>query len=215
MRKNPGQTLIETIIAIFVLATGLSAGLALAIFAFGASADVTEKIAATGLAREGIEVVRRMRDSNWLAGNLTVGEDCGTNQACYSAWLNQTYNIRGAVGTGISYIVDFDPAVTVGNKWSITQADSSTNFRLYQTTSGNPGLTHQSSSLPTSFFRKVEISYAQTTSPYTATSPLVLVRSIVWWHGKRCNNSLTNLTNPQQTACKIITEEYLANWRNY
>ena len=70
-RYQAGQTLIETIVALFVMTTGLSSGLALATFAFGSSSDISEKITATGLAREGIEITRRMRDSNWLPRPLT------------------------------------------------------------------------------------------------------------------------------------------------
>lgn len=213
-RRESGQTLIETIMALFVLTTGLSSGLALAVFAFGASTEITEKIAATGLAREGIEVVRRMRDSNWLAekedGNLENCNDLGTGQVCYEDWLNSTYDIRGTSG-GRRYRLVFDPTAT-GNKWSLPQSDNDSVYRLYQQSGG--GLSHNSGT-PTNFFRKFYIFDQQTSSPYSDQSPLTLVRVIVWWHGKRCNNNLTNYTDPSDTTCKIISEEYLTNWRNY
>src|SRR3989344_2406253 len=72
--KEKGQTLIETVVALFVLTTGLTAGLSLAIYSFSTTTEISRKIIATGLAREGIEVARRQRDSNWLAGTLS---DCG------------------------------------------------------------------------------------------------------------------------------------------
>ncbi len=210
--RNSGQSLIETIMAIFVLTTGLSTGLALAIFAFGASSDVIEKISATALAREGIETVRRMRDSNWLAGNLTTGGNCGIAQACYETWLSQTYDIRGAVQPGTEYKINFNPA-SVLNKLSIAQAaGAGDNYRLYLQSGG--GLSHTVSSQPSNFFRKVQIIQDSTSPPYSPTSPLVMVRSVVWWWGKTCPQ-ITYFAAPNDTSCKIITEEYLTNWKNY
>lgn len=104
--NQQGQSLIETIVAIFVLTTGLVSGLALAIYSFGASSDILERITATGLAREGVEVVRRMRDSNWLADTLS---DCENGQKCYEDWLDETYDITKTSGQGRVIRLFFDP----------------------------------------------------------------------------------------------------------
>lgn len=201
---SSGQSLIETIVAIFVLTTGLAAGLALAIFVFGASSDIIKRITATGLAREGAEVVRRMRDSNWLEDTLT---NC-SGQQCFSEWLEKTYDIEGTP-SGKDYRMVFDPTSN-SSKWDL---DSGTDYRLYLQPS-NQGYNHNTSGSATNFFRKITIILQDTNSPYSATSPLLLVRSSVWWHGKNCP-SITNLTNPSQTPCKIIIEENLTNWKNY
>ena len=205
--SQSGQSLIETIMAIFILTTGLSSGLALAVFSFGAASDISEKIVATGLAREGVEGVRRRRDSNWIAGSLGSCSGLGTGQQCYSTWLTQSYNITGSTG-GIAERLVFNPT-TNGPKWNL---DFGTDYRLYQQLDG--GLNHSSAGTQTHFFRKITLIYYSTSFPYDATSPLVLVRSAVWWHGKRCA-AITDLTDPSQTNCKIITEEYLTNWRTY
>ncbi|MDP2932547.1 MAG: hypothetical protein Q8N81_00250, partial [bacterium] len=70
-RQSSGQTLIETIVAAGVLTTGIIGGLALAIASLGSSDQAMQQIVATGLAREGVEVVRRIRDANWNAGSLS------------------------------------------------------------------------------------------------------------------------------------------------
>lgn len=200
-----GQSLIETIMAIFILTTGLASGLALAIFAFGSSSDITARIAATGLAREGIEAVRRMRDSNWLMDPLA---DCGSGQFCHPNWLTRTYNIHGSAA-GIAYRVVFNPGSTT-NRWT---PDNLTDYRLYTQAGG--GLSHNSGgALATSFFRKIIITYQNTSAPYSATSPLVRITSTVWWWGKRCA-PITDYNGPADTNCKITTEEYLTNWKNY
>jgi|SRR3989344_1707613 len=207
-RQSKGQTLIETVVAIFVLTTGLASGLALAVYSFGASSDVATKIVATGLAREGIETVRGKRDSNWIAGTLT---DCAEGEGwCYTTWLD------GMTGSleGIAYRVVFDPQSSV-NKLTLdpTPYSGADHYRLYE--QSGEGLSHVATALPTNFFRKINIIYEFLGGEYDPTSPLVLVRSSVWWYGKRCDNALTDLTDPSQTICKIITEEYLTNWRNY
>ncbi|MDP3993974.1 MAG: hypothetical protein Q8P75_03285 [bacterium] len=203
---NSGQTLIETIVAIFILTTGLASGLALAVYAFGASTDIAEQIVATGLAREGIEAARGKRDSNWIAGALT---NCGGGQWCYTTWLS---GVTGAAGNGNVYRAVFNPQ-SLTNKLTFDPAPYSgaNHYRLYE----QSGALSHSAGTPTNFFRKVSIVYESTSGDYTAISPLVLVRSSVWWYGKRCNNELTDLTDQSQTTCKIITEEYLTNWRNY
>lgn len=209
MFHESGQSLIETIVAIFVLTTGLAAGLALAVFAFGASSDIMERIVATGLAREGIEGVRRMRDSNWNSGTLT---DCGGGQQCYATWLSgPPYNITGTTGGGLTYRMQFNPLSTT-NKWTLISSGPLDDYRLYLQSGG--GLAHTANSSPTSLFRKITIIFTQTSGDYTLTSPEVLVRSSVWWHGKGCA-AITNLSNPSDTNCKIISEEIFTNWRNY
>lgn len=209
--------MIETVVAIFVLTTGLISGLALAISSFSASSEISDKIAATGLAREGIEAMRRMRDTNWLAskaaGGLIACTDLDPPQPCYPTWLDESYDIWDQAGGGTVYRIDVD-LTSAGNKWSAVLSNSSDDFRLYLQSGG--GLGHTLTSSPTKFFRKVEIEYVSTVYPYTPTSPLVLVRSTVWWVGGRCPVPSGNyLADPSQTTCRLITEEYLTNWRNY
>ena len=204
-----GQSLIETIMALFVLVTGLAAGLSLAIYVFGSSSDVSRRILATNLAREGIEAARRLRDSNWIAGTLI---DCGSGQFCYSSWLTAPYNISPSGGTGTEYRMLFDPS-SMGNKWSLSPSGAGSDYRLYVQAGG--GLGHTATANPTQFFRKISMVTVQSSAPYTATSPKVLVRSSVWWWDKKCPQ-ITYL-NPDggNSHCKIVTEEFLTNWRNY
>src|SRR6267154_1116516 len=70
---SEGQTLIETIVAIFVLTMGLTTALGLAIYVFSNSNRFLNEIVASNLAREGVDAVRMMRDSNWLAGDAAGG----------------------------------------------------------------------------------------------------------------------------------------------
>jgi type II secretory pathway pseudopilin PulG len=62
-----GQTLLEAIVAIGVLSTAIVAALSLAVASLAAEQVSLDQVTAGNLAREGIEVVRLMRDGNWLA----------------------------------------------------------------------------------------------------------------------------------------------------
>ncbi|OGC82753.1 MAG: hypothetical protein A2788_02530 [Candidatus Abawacabacteria bacterium RIFCSPHIGHO2_01_FULL_46_8] len=61
-----GVSLIETLVALFILALGITAALSLLGYVSGITAGTKNRIIATNLAREGIEAVRNIRDSNWL-----------------------------------------------------------------------------------------------------------------------------------------------------
>ena len=79
-RARGGQTLLEGIIAIFVVTVGLMAVIGLAISNNTNAQLNNNRVIATTLAREGLEVVKHVRDSNWLAGapfsqGLLVGDD--------------------------------------------------------------------------------------------------------------------------------------------
>jgi len=61
-----GQSILEMLVAIFVLVVVLTATIVLIITSINASRHSKNKLIATSLAREGIEIVRNIRDSNWI-----------------------------------------------------------------------------------------------------------------------------------------------------
>lgn len=63
---SSGFTIVELMIAITLMATGIMAIYALVPQGIKTSVVNTDKYLATQLAREGIEVVRNIRDTNWL-----------------------------------------------------------------------------------------------------------------------------------------------------
>ncbi len=78
-----GFTLVELIIAITVLVIGVVAVFGLSFFAIQLNRSNVERLQALELAREGMEMVRNIRDSNWknnypFAGGAPLwGEDLG------------------------------------------------------------------------------------------------------------------------------------------
>lgn len=61
-----GFTLIEVIIAIFILIVGVVAVFMLVNKGLSGTIDLSDKLVAAYLAQEGIEIVRNMRDTNWV-----------------------------------------------------------------------------------------------------------------------------------------------------
>jgi hypothetical protein len=67
-RRKSGQGLLEGIIAIGALLTGLVAVVTLTASNVASSEGTEARMLATNLAREGLEAVRSVRDANWLSG---------------------------------------------------------------------------------------------------------------------------------------------------
>lgn len=65
-KGTAAETLAEIIIAIIVLSVGVTGAMTLVTTAINANAEAEERIEAYNFAREGVEIVRSMRDTNWL-----------------------------------------------------------------------------------------------------------------------------------------------------
>lgn len=68
LRSTSGQSLIETIVAIGVIVTGLVGALTLINFTVRSTASTVNNLIAQNLAWEGVEVVLNIRDTNTLEG---------------------------------------------------------------------------------------------------------------------------------------------------
>ena len=66
--RHGGQSIVEAIIATSIVATAVASALTLTAASLNAQKDNEGWMIATNLAREGVEVVRNIRDSNWLEG---------------------------------------------------------------------------------------------------------------------------------------------------
>jgi hypothetical protein len=108
-----------------MLVMGVTAALGLAIYALGSSTNITKQIIATGLAREGLEALKDMRDTNWLL-QTSIDTNChnyvdSTNTArCYKDWL-------GKNGGPIPYFC-IDPQKNNGNACNGSHSNTSDYF---------------------------------------------------------------------------------------
>ena len=86
-KTQQGFSLIETIVAIFIISVGIITVLSINYRNIGFSSDVSDKLTAIYLAQEGIEIVKNIRDTNLLTAHkeptsgvewddgLTLGSD--------------------------------------------------------------------------------------------------------------------------------------------
>jgi type II secretory pathway pseudopilin PulG len=221
--KQSGQTLIETLVASIVLVMGISAAVGLAIYGLSASTTVNKQLIASGLAREGIEAVKNMRDTNWL--RTAADTNCfdfytqSSIGVCHKSWLNisggynidpgsssQTYAL-GLTANGTNNYWNLIPTATA---FGLDTNSSDQSTGLYS--SGASGVTVSNSN--TKFGRMITIS-KDTFAPFDHSSdlgPRIKVRVDVWWNDKRCAVSDTLPTN---SDCTVSLETYLTNWKNY
>ena len=143
--KGEGQSLIETIVAVGVTVMGIVAILSMAAAHLSMGGQSAERVIATNLAREGVELVFAIRNSNWLDpaqfwpygaenGNWIVSYNATSLTAADSATISQCDNCKlyltdsdvytHTVGTNttvyrrliaISNITDLDPDYLGGN----------------------------------------------------------------------------------------------------
>ncbi|MEA3292913.1 MAG: prepilin-type N-terminal cleavage/methylation domain-containing protein [Patescibacteria group bacterium] len=95
MQRKKGFTLIEMIVAIFLITAGIGAAYLLIQKTSISTSRSLDRLTAAYLSQEGIEIVRNIRDSNWLAGiGPYNGLDTGNYEADYenSALDNYTGN---------------------------------------------------------------------------------------------------------------------------
>lgn len=219
--KQQGQTLVETMIGIFILVMGIVAAVGLASYSFSASTSIVKQLVGTGLAREGVEAVKNMRDTNWLKGSLS--NTCWNYQTsdatanCYHDWQNAFYGASGTRSlTAGTYKLDFDPlAADTAAYWQLTTEAS--NFQLYYDATASSGRYYTTSTVGTvssGYFRQIVISEespAYTVAP-SNIGPRIRVAVYVWWTDKGC--SFTQVF-PGQGRCGVRLETFLTNWRNY
>lgn len=117
-----GQGLLETIVAIGVVMTGLVSVMALVISNLNTQRDAAMRYQAISLAREGIELVRNRRDTNWLT------PDAGTWEGLPEG---------GGTALGTDFIPAFEPGstdavaliVAAEQGYQVCQADSGVFFQ--------------------------------------------------------------------------------------
>ncbi len=101
--KNKGFTIIELVIAIFILSVAVigiyNSFSTMVILTSGAS----DRLTAAYLAQEGMEIVRNIRDTNWLNGFSWYDGLSGCDNGCMG-----DYKTTGAVESGLAPYIDND-----------------------------------------------------------------------------------------------------------
>jgi prepilin-type N-terminal cleavage/methylation domain-containing protein len=90
INKNKGFTLIEVITAIFVITIGIGGAVTLINQTLGSIKTTSSKLVASYLAQEGIEIVKNIRDSNFLAGTDWTTGLTGCADGCEGDYTSQS-----------------------------------------------------------------------------------------------------------------------------
>ena len=173
--KPLGQSLLETVFAIGILLIVVAAILGLTKANLVGQQESEFQVLANNLAREGIEVVRLVRDSNWLAGvPWNTGLDGG---------LTAVVDFNSAAG---DWTIVFNPTV-IGQK---LYTDANGTFSHNPT--GNPTLLSRVVNFASicQDFSGVEIITTDTTD-CDGPSYGLEVRSVVSWEERGLNRSVT------------------------
>lgn len=88
-RKKSGESLVEVIVAIFVVSIGSSVATTLIVSALQANTFSRDSLIALNLATEGLEAMRNIRDSNWLRFSYDKANCWNISPTATDCTLNQ------------------------------------------------------------------------------------------------------------------------------
>jgi prepilin-type N-terminal cleavage/methylation domain-containing protein len=134
--KNRGFTLIELIISIGVISAVLTGAFTLISMSFSTTTVGKSRVVAIGLVQEGLEIVRNIRDNNWLAGKRDA-----------SSW-------RDGLGEG-NYRVQYDKLTLLSPSANTFKIDSNGFYYYDDPGGGGP----RANSVSTTFTRNINIQY--------------------------------------------------------
>lgn len=100
-RKHSGFSLVEVLVSVFLITTGLLASVNLISSSMRDSMDARNQLIAGQLAQEGVELVRNIRDNNWASADsggsfahITTGNDCRIDKSyLYPAAIDCTAGV--------------------------------------------------------------------------------------------------------------------------
>ena len=207
LKYTAGFSMVQVIVTVFILSAGISAGANVLVNAIITNRSNQQRLMATNLAQEVIEVVRNMRDSNYLNNSTElrgcwnfwedVNEDGtidATDDAC-SVTNGQNNHPWGLNNAG-TYPTRFRVNQDSDLHWVLEEVANDTEAKLYK--NSDDLYTHEVSADPadsTIFSRTIEIYYPDngldvngfTGGKYPLGDPKrdnrILLRARVWWQG--------------------------------
>ena len=193
---SKGFTLIELIIAIFILSIGIVGIFGAYSAMVVATGDISNKFIATYLSQEGVEIVKNIRDLNWanISANPTGGY----------TWVD------GLTGCTSGCEADYTTGISTQMKtWGISPDGTYGNYLVTDSTSG---FYNYLGGTQTKFKRKITIVCLNDDGSVDAScSHLMKVSVAVYWDKK------ASLISPGGSAANggglITVEENLYKWK--
>lgn len=189
--------MIETLVAVFVLSLSAIAALTLMVSTMETVDNVQDRVIAVNLAREGVEAVRNIRESNWLE-HSRERRDYWNCLGMLSCDNSKDTNL---IETDSNYIIDFDDNF----RWQLTKRDTPLDLEdanlasnedyllvLKKDATGSEFYTHDISSLAetenTRFYRQISTRYLDD------EQDIIEVKSRVEWYVSGTRVSHVELT---------------------
>ncbi len=136
--RKRGETLLEVVVAITIMVAVLTSVFTLLIQISAANINVINRVVGLNIAREGIEAVRNIRDTNWLKysgdrrGKWLCLDTTTTPNACagsLSSLISENvYRVEFSDADARYYLEEMDVAGTFTGKDTLPTED----FRLYE-----------------------------------------------------------------------------------
>ncbi|MGE4444021.1 MAG: hypothetical protein AB7E37_03455 [Candidatus Altimarinota bacterium] len=198
--SRSGTTIIESIVVMMIVVIGIIGMYSIFINSQNVATSTSNRVQAISMAREGIEALMNIRDTNWLLFAANTGN-------CWHTFNYDGNCILAASGTTMiqsgSYIVYQNES---NNRWFLSGATSGNysdiNYRnRFRVNIGSGGLYTQSGgeNFNPLFTREIKISYVDNLSP----PQKMKVESIVRW-----TDSARNSGNYEINLDTILT-----NWK--
>jgi prepilin-type N-terminal cleavage/methylation domain-containing protein len=172
-KSKKGFSIMELMIAIFVLSVGITGALKLIVATISNSIDTRNAVVASGLAQEGVELVRNIRDNNMLYALADLSRDRETTFKSHGLPPNNADNFNCVFSYDIVY------SSLAGINCSANASDAAA--KLYLSATGN--YTHTALGNPETVFRRyVNLFYVNDGDDFLNPNPTGMnVVSYVWW----------------------------------
>ncbi|MCX6718693.1 MAG: hypothetical protein NTY81_03800 [Candidatus Staskawiczbacteria bacterium] len=207
-KEETGFTIIELIISIFVLSVGVIGIFSIFSMVVVLTSDSSDRLTATYLAQEGMEIVRNIRDTNWLhmdicASGVTPLPD---GVSCPASWLDGFSEISACSNINTGCEADYTSKTSMsGNSGEYLYINNENGFYGY----------NQNNATITKFQRKIIISPVEDIDG--KSDHIIKVTVEVFWDKK--STILSPGVTAQSDGCGpsncISTEGTLYDWYNY
>ncbi|MFA6526035.1 MAG: hypothetical protein WCT26_01300 [Candidatus Buchananbacteria bacterium] len=132
--NNKGQGLIELLVSIAVIEIGIFSVWSLFLVNFNSEREAEMRIVGVNLAREGVEVVKNIRDSNWLKNASNKPHPIEAN----NIWPWDQYLIAGNYSIDYARDTDGNSLAAVGSDSGLLYTDSNKGYYTNIATDNKP-----------------------------------------------------------------------------
>lgn len=190
--KKSGESLIEVLVSIIILVLFMTSIFTMVNRSIVLNENIRSRVIALNLAREGIEGVRNIRDTNWLR----FSGDRRNKWLCLTASCDES-EPTDLISDG-SYHLDFSSGDGVYELVSSSYSDLFySDYQLYR--DGEDLYSHDSTGTSSKFYRQIKLSLTSSPNCSSSCPDRLVVTSRVGWNG---------VQGPQE----VLLETYLFDY---